>query len=383
MAHPLQGISDASRARDWRRSFVPFIMGCVYLWIRHFYLPFDAPTMRMLVLSLLTTVGFASLGYFINEYFDRAYDARARKANRLAYVPQTLRMMLLTFILLFTFLPWVWLPHDMVTWVLIISEIALFLLYAMPFPRLKAVPVVSNVVDMGYAYLLPLLLSFHTYSLYIGQGHPGWIFPLMLAVSVIGFRNIVIHQVNDLFSDRRAGLLTLPNIIGPTNTSRLIAGLFTLELVSFLVFGIMLADGSLRMLVVTILFLILLVVRLIRLRHRINFRYLPLEPLRHLTDPYYQIVFPALLLLLLVFRDWRWAILIPFHALLFIPKDIYVLVIAHYRETFWWAARQQPVARAAISAVVNYPIYWLFRLFGVDLVREGKSAADFIRSKFS
>lgn len=382
MAGALKGISDASRARDWRLSLVPFIMGCVYLWIRHFYLPFDGPTLMMLGLSLMTTVGFASLGYFINEYFDRPHDGRAGKANRLAHVPQVLRMTMLVFILLFTFVPWVWLPHDGVTWVLIGAEVALFLLYSMPFPRLKAVPVLSNLVDMGYAYLLPLLLSFHTYALYIGAGHPIWIFPLMLAVAAIGFRNIVIHQVNDLFNDRRAGLVTLPRIIGPLNTTRLLAGLLAVEMLAFLTFGVMLADGSLRMLVVTVLYIVLLIVRLVQLHQHMGLRFLPLSPVRHLTDPYYQIAFPALLLLLLVFRDWRWVMLVPLHALIFIPRDVYALIAAQVREAWWWADRQRPIVRAAISASVNYPIYWFFRLLGVDLVREGKSATAFIRSKF-
>lgn len=378
----IQSISESSRSRDWRLSLLPFIMGCVYLWIWHFGLPWEGRTLLLLLLSLITASGFAALGYFINELFDQRHDALAGKPNRITPLNTGQRLLVFSATVTAAFAPWLWLPADGVSWVLIASQVGLFLVYSLPFPRLKAVPIASNLVDMGYAYLVPLLLSFRTYMLFSEGEIPTWLWPLLVLVALIGLRNILIHQVNDLFNDRRAGMMTLPQLIGPKGTAIALIALLGAEVGAFLLFGVLLAAEDLWMSVLPVLFAVFCVVRVVQLRERIALRFIPLEQVRHLTDPFHQLIFPVVVLVALTMADIRWLLLLPFHGALLTPAHVFTRVFAGSREAWWWADRQRPAVRAVVSASVNYPIYWFFRLFGVDLVREGKSATGFIRSKF-
>ncbi|MCF8257357.1 MAG: UbiA family prenyltransferase [Flavobacteriales bacterium] len=385
MAALWERISESSRTKDWRLSLLPFIMGCVYLWLWHFQLSWEGRTVLLIVLSLITATGFAALGYFINEFFDQSDDAMAGKANRMAPLTIGQRCMLLSGILIVAVCPWVWLPSDLLSWVLISAQVGLLLVYSLPFPRLKVVPVVSNLVDMGYAYLVPLMLSFHTYSLFVGTGAvlPIWLFPLMFVAALIGLRNILIHQVNDLFNDRRAGVVTMPQLLGPNRTSTVLFVLLVLEIAAFLSFGMMLSYQDPVLAILPVLFAAFCLLRLYVLRDIVVLRFLALERTRHLPDPFYQLIFPVMLLLALSVRDWHWLLLLTLHSALMTPVHVLSLLSDVCRNTFWWADSQRPKLRSAISAMVNYPIYWLFRLFGVDLVREEKSAVDFIKSKLS
>ena len=111
----LHRLSTITRARDWRLSFVPFIMGCVYLWLWGFGLPFTIEIIWLTFLSLVTTVGFASLGYFINEFFDKESDARAGKINKLAHLSPGIQIFIFSLVLALTLLPWIWLPSTKIT----------------------------------------------------------------------------------------------------------------------------------------------------------------------------------------------------------------------------------------------------------------------------
>ncbi len=386
MRHFLLKISESSRSRDWRLSMLPFIMGCVYLWIWHFQLPFTGRTLLLVALSLTTSTGFAALGYFINEFFDQQQDALAGKINRVAPLSSVQRLVWVSVITSVAFLPWLWLPSNNWSRVLIVIQIGLFLIYSLPFPRLKAVPFISNLVDMGYAYLVPLVLSFHTFALFAGGAYPAWVFPLAGTVGLIGFRNIVIHQVNDVFNDKRAGIVTLPILLGPKRVTYLIYTLLSLETIAFVASGIMIStEGRHSYLFIIMSLALFCILSASNLSKNRLMMLSPLDNIRHLTDPFYQIYFPLLLLFLLSTDELRWITLLPLHATLFVPnslmKDSWVgikgltpkLGALHWRAFVW--------ARHKVSCAVNYPLYWLFRLVGVDLIKERKSALQYVVSR--
>jgi len=380
-------ISASSRSRDWRLSLLPFIMGCVYLWMWYFGLPFDGRTLLLVALSLVTATGFAALGYFINEFFDQRHDAMAGKPNRLTPLSTPMQLGLFMAATATAFLPWLWLPADDTSWTLICTQVGLFLLYSLPFPRLKAIPLASNLVDMGYAYVVPLMLSFHTYALFAHGGYPSWLMPLVVTVGLVGFRNILIHQVNDVFNDRRAGMITLPQMLGPKGTYTAFFTLLILECGAFVGFSSMLATGNSVMYALPVLFFLFCIIRIYLLRNVLSPRFLPLEKTRHLTDPFYQLVFPVVLLIALISADWRWVLLLLVHAALLVPAYLFrdalragAALRPKISALVWYLLAR---ARHLASCTVNYPIYWLFLLFGVDLTRERKSALGFIRSKFS
>ncbi len=386
MRNFLLRISESSRSKDWRHSMLPFIMACVYLWILYFNLAFDTGTLLLVTLSLITSAGFAALGYFINEFFDQRHDALAGKINRATSLTLVQKLGLFFLISAIAFFPWLWLPTNGWSWALVSIQVGLFLLYSIPCTRLKSVPFVSNLVDMGYAYWIPMLLSFHTFALFAKGHYPCWLSPFAVTVALIGFRNIVIHQVNDVFHDRIAGITTLPRLLGPKRLTLFLYTLLTVEFTSFVTFSVMIsAEGRYHYLLITISFIHFTIIRLSSLKNKGGLNFSPLHRLRHLTDPFYQIYFPLLLLIILSSEDLMWTSLLPLHTALFVPryllndawvgmKDIPPKVGASYWRVYVWT-------RHIMSCAVNYPIYWLFRLLGIDLVNERKSAMQYLISR--
>jgi 4-hydroxybenzoate polyprenyltransferase len=158
----------ATRAQDWRFSFIPQIFGNLYLWLLLFKIEFSLGALSLLLLSLITSFGFASLGYFINEYFDQEDDTKAGKVNKLKVVGKSNQIILLVIIVLATFTPWLVLPFNKISGALVTAQITLFLLYASTPFRLKKNSYLSGIIDALYAYIVPLVLSHYTYYLYSG-----------------------------------------------------------------------------------------------------------------------------------------------------------------------------------------------------------------------
>jgi len=379
-------ILQLTRAKDWRLSFVPFIIGCVYLWLWWFKIPLTGSSLLLFLLSFITTFGFAALGYFINEFFDKAIDARAGKANRLATLPYIYQALLFIACMVVTFLPWLWLPKNKNTFLLLGAELLLFLLYSLPFPRLKAVPLISGFIDSGYAYVLPLVLSFYTYSLFTGNTNLQMIYWLAAAVFFIGFRNITIHHVNDIFKDMRAHSRTLPQLLGVTATNYLLLILFAQEILLIVIWTVLLALQQPLFWAWLLIYPVVIILRYRSIAGQFQFNFISIEPVRHLTDPLYQYVFPAFTLLLAITVDYKWMLLVPFHiALLLTPpmRTIATEIIYWRSVSFKYAAIRTFTAIVIVptGAAVNYTIYFLFRAFGVNLRKQNLSALSFIKKK--
>jgi hypothetical protein len=78
----------------------------------------------------------------------------------------------------------------------------------------------------------------------------------------------------------------------------------------------------------------------------------------------------------LVFDNLNWIFIIPIHTILFVSGDVlsefYDLLIRI------WADYTRPI----LSFVINYTIYFLFLLFTVDLIKENKSALEYLNYRF-
>lgn len=379
-------LSLATRLSDWRFSFVPFIVGCVYFWLWWFKFPFGINSLWLLLSSLITTAGFASLGYLINEWFDKATDAKAGKLNRLSVLPSGMVLGLFLVALLLTFLPWVYLPANAVSVGLIAAELLAFLLYSLPLPRFKAVPVVSNFLDALYAYVIPILLSFNTFKLAAKSHNDADVVVIAILGSLTffaGIRNIVVHQVDDIFYDKKAGLLTLPRLIGVDSTNRIILLCLCLEIILALI-------GSAFMLLYSQWFYLWLAVVLfsitfswMKLRAGTSFRYLSISDIRHLPDWIYQIYFALFSLLLLLTTDVNWALIVPLHALLLVPAFIFRLLVGYTKMGFYWIKfKIQQWVLYPLSLLVNYSIYYFFKLLGIDLKARNQSALQVLMGFF-
>lgn len=376
-------LSLVTRAKDWRLSFVPFVMGGVYLWIWWFDLPFSGRLLWLTFLSLLTTIGFAALGYFINEFFDKEYDARAGKLNKLAFLSPAFQLGIFCGTLCFAFLPWLGLPFDKTSIGLVVAELVLFLIYSAPFPRWKENAYLSVLVDSAYAYVVPLLLSFHTFSLIANeQTWPAWLLCFIAMTFFMGGRNIIIHQIKDVIKDQRNGSKTIPILLDKSSTNYLLGTIFLYEVFFALLW---LSTLALHQPIFALWLIVLIVsvwkgrlgfVNMERLQSKGNFT----------LNTTYQYIFPAFVLLLLFFKQPFWTLIIlPIHLLFFVQYDFVgkAILLAKMVQSgvakLYWKAHV--CLRHVFSALINYPIYYLFLMFGVDLKKERKSAIEFLSKK--
>lgn len=376
-------LAAVTRANDWLQSFVPFVLGCVYLWLWWFRLPFNTTTFLLFVLSLFTTLGFASLGYFINEFFDKESDSKSGKVNRLALLKPIWQLSLFFLSLAVTLLPWIWLPSTATSWILITLQLLLFLVYSLPFPRLKDSAYASLVVDSLYAYVVPLFLSFYTFSLIAGQpGFPMWFLLFVIALFFIGLRNILIHQTSDVQKDYRSGIQTLPIKWGVAKTQITLLLLLAYELffISLWIFVL----GTERWLTIILLPVYLFAAfqsySYIR-KHAECRNSLPL-------DKVYQYIYPLAVLVFASLEEPSWSLLLPLHVALFVPYYFLLKKVVQFSKWVYYACVRvfyfiRDFIFDSLKALVNYSLFYFFRCFGVDLRAERKSAFQYLSEKFT
>jgi len=381
----LKNTINLTRAKDWRQSFIPLIFGNLYLWLILFKISFNFKILWILFLSLTTSFGFAALGYFINEFFDKEDDFVAGKINKLQILDAYKQIILFVCILLFTFIPWVFLPFNKISIVLITIQVLLFIIYASyPF-RLKKNKYLSGIIDSMYAYTIPLLLSYYTFYLVSRSDsfNPLILFTYSLLLLITGYRNITIHYINDIFKDKRVGLITLPRHIGVKKTDSLLKICLLLEAIILFVFIMLIGQNYTG-------FYLLLIPFAYKLYKGLS-QYFILKNknivtnfIRHIPDAYFQYYFPISILLLLIISNFRWAILLPIHLILFVPNFRFQPLISlwhriHFRLYFNYI--YYGYIRKTISWIINYSIYFLFLLFKVDLKKRNISAINYLKQK--
>jgi hypothetical protein len=267
---------------------------------------------------------------------------------------------------------------------LIDLQILLFLIYSLPFPRLKESTYLSVIIDSLYAYVVPLVLSFYTFSLIAGATEiPLWFYLFVVAVFFIGLRNIIIHQVNDVMKDRQSGMVTLPMVLGMVGTRNLVTTAVLYELLFIALWIVSISIGNWVFWGWSIVFSTIIMLR------KSQFSIGADEMLKgsFITNSMYQYVFPVFVLLLTLFVDFKWMfVLLPIHFLFLFPHyilaDGWKMAVVYYNRfiVLYWNVRNY--TRNLLSVAVNVPIYYAFRLCGIDLVKEKKSAIGYLKNKF-
>jgi|GEM_PF-960367 4-hydroxybenzoate polyprenyltransferase len=378
---------DASRFKDWRYSFIPNIFGNIYLWLFLFNIPVSIRAISLLFCSLITSIGFAALGYFINEYFDKEDDSLAGKPNKLLLLKHSLQYWLLLIILAFAFTPWIFLPKDNFTYALMLSQLVLFLLYSAPPFRLKKNWLIATIIDALYAYVFPFILSSYTYYLFspeiphVSASYLVWI-TYVIILFFVGVRNITIHNINDIFNDKKIGISTLPRRLGVNKTDTCLRTSIYIELLLSAVLCCLLFTQSMLLGCGVILVFYQM------LNYQKNLSVLPTkklvnQSLRHTPDYLFQFLFPVLFLSNLVFHEPLWSFLIILHVLLFIPTSTYKPLISFLIRLKIRFHKLRIELKHILSLVINYSIYFGFLLFGVNLIKERKSAWQYIKNKLT
>src|SRR5687768_10086166 len=111
-------LSDPIRSGHWWKYKAAHLLGFAYLFFYRLTLPLKEAVL-LLLLSSLTIIGIAGLGYVINDLYDIEIDRKAGKKNRMADKSSIQRMLVVIVLLAFAFFPWLYLRSHPMIWLLI------------------------------------------------------------------------------------------------------------------------------------------------------------------------------------------------------------------------------------------------------------------------
>ncbi len=260
-------------------------------------------------------------------------------------------------------------------------------MYCVPPIRFKKNAYLAVVIDALYAYTIPLLLSYYTYFLFAGSNtiYFSFLIAYSFLLFIVGFRNIIIHYINDIFKDKLSGTKTLPRIIGVRKTNALLKISLYSEL--FLcTYVILLVAEKQKTLLLLFIVVFYLIYKLIKQSRNLKDNIIVNRPIRHIPDLYYQVYAPAIILFALVLNNINWIFLLPIHIALFVPffrlqpiiSWLYIISFKLYNIS---KLLYYIVIRQLLSWIVNYTIFFLFLLIGVNLKIRKTSALGYFKTK--
>ena len=241
---------------------------------------------------------------------------------------------------------------------------------------------VGLIVDALYAHTLPVLLAVYTFSLAEGKSIP--VLQLnFLAVwqTLSGIRNILLHQHDDMAADQKSGVKNWVATISQSFFYHIVLCVVCFEIVCCVLFFSALSIQNIFFLLCVIIIIGWAVYTFVRFSAEGMNSYMS-NYWKYFPNTIYEKWLPPALLVILSFRDIRFFIILLIHVLLF--------NIALYLQTFGFVFPRifYPLLnhvyipmRRVFSALINYPIYYCFLLFGVDLKKEKLSALEYLRKK--
>lgn len=310
------------------------------------------PFTRALLLlgpSIATILGIGSFGHLINDLFDIAADRLAGKNNRMAMLATWQRIALLLLSLSVALLPWLLLPWDLFTVVLMTAEFLFLLAYAVPPVRLKERAFWAIVADAAYAYAIPAVMAAHTFFLAAEQGpHPGLLIALFCWQFLLGMR----HYLNHLAIDRSNDLATRTPTLATRKNNAFIHSLIKnwllpAEVAGFVALLIITGIDQPLLPVLALCFLLAYTFLPLILALGRNYSFFSYRFSKILLDAFYQGAWPLAPLLLLIFHNWQYSLLLAVHLLLFSPP-----VMSGVQRVTAWVMR----CLIFVPAILVYPI---------------------------
>jgi colanic acid/amylovoran biosynthesis glycosyltransferase len=321
-------------------------------------LPFSR-SLRLFVASLITILGIGCVGHFINDWCDIEADKKAGKENRFGLFPSWRKKAVVGGALILAFLPWLILPFNRFSIVLLVLEFLFLLSYAIPPVRLKERVYLAIIADASYAYAIPAALAAHTFFLATET-----IYDLPFIITVfawqllLGSRHFLNHLALDRINDLVSGTHTLATIKGNYWLHLKVRTIILpLELIAFSAFLVKLSQHSILLTIACVaLFLIFssfqLILALVRNYSLFLYRFSS-SPL----DTFYQTILPLISLFFLLSTEPRFIIFLLIHILLF-----YQIPLLH--NTAWpaQATGVRLLSYRPIKLLVGYPFLALKRI---------------------
>jgi 4-hydroxybenzoate polyprenyltransferase len=299
----------------WAYKFAP-ILATAYATATLAGVPLLPLLPQLLGLLLAFTVG-ASYVSIINDWTDRADDAAAGKANRLARTSGPVVALLLGLCLAAGLgCGWYFWQLRPMAGLLYLGAWVAYSLYSLPPFRLKKRGLAGVLADAAGAHIFPQLLTAVLLNHWAGRPVPGlWLLAVGGWALGCGVRNILWHQLGDAANDAQAGVETFVTRRGRTAARRLAHCLaFPLEIMSFSLL-LFLSQQLLPVL------LLGLYGGLEWFRHRVwHTRLVIAEPqpnYRLLLNEYYEVFYPLAFILIQTGRYPADGVVLALHLLLF------------------------------------------------------------------
>jgi 4-hydroxybenzoate polyprenyltransferase len=220
-------LSDPIRAGHWWKYKAAHILGFAYFYFYLIKLPLKE-SIIILLLSAVTIIGVAGLGYVINDLYDIEPDRLAGKRNRMERFSWPVRVLIMLTLVAVALLPWLYLKSNPWIWIFMGFEIFLFGIYAHPLTRLKERSLWGPICDALYGHAVPVVIACLTYQQYFEEvPYPVWPFFIVLLIwqFLKGMRNIFLHQMEDHNADIASGMKTYTVKCGSKFVYRLITRL--------------------------------------------------------------------------------------------------------------------------------------------------------------
>jgi 4-hydroxybenzoate polyprenyltransferase len=169
---------------------------------------------------IVAFIGVAGYGHVINDLGDLEVDRAAGKPNTMRGRTRLQSALIIVALLAMAWLPWLILPANRRNLTLIGVQLLLLTLYAAPPLRLKTRPIPGVLTDALYAYTVPMLITWTTWSYLGGPPTPQ---PLLLAALIpwslcAGIKGILVHQDGDAVNDAASGPTTFVTRYGHART---------------------------------------------------------------------------------------------------------------------------------------------------------------------
>jgi 4-hydroxybenzoate polyprenyltransferase len=374
--------SGVFRIKDWWWSKAALLMGLIYLFAAWYHISFEK-FIPLAILSLITITGFAGIGYLFNDLFDIEKDTIAGKRNFLAGKSGGFILVLFLLSSIFVLTPWLFLPKSAISYALIATQLFLFIIYSVPPIRLKERGLAGIITDALYAHGLPSVLAAYTFALAAQYSFPLTELIFLFAwQTVSGVRNILLHLAEDVEADKKAGSKNFVAGLHASQFQLILAWLIAIEWLLCLVFFASLLSVNPLFAICLLVILGLSATGFMLFTEKSAPQFLS-STWSFFPNNIYEKWLPLAYLMILSVGDIRFAILLFVHLTAF-NFDFYLQAADRIKgrwESISFKGNLITV-RIILSYPANYFIYYLLRIFGVDLKQENISAIEYFKKRF-